>query len=101
MNEIVEVELKLRDRDCLAFADVYWDWEIAECSSYFGNQWVTERWRTMKIDDIYIISIDLMTDSGEYKSIPHNALTKEDTHIINQHVEEQMREDIQDIGYNL
>lgn len=90
MNDEIEVELKLRDRDCLVCAEVYWDWENAECSSYYGNEWVTEKWRTMKIDDIYIMSVDLMTDSGEYKSIPHNALTKEDTHIINCHVEEQL-----------
>lgn len=93
MNDIVEVEMELRGRECLAVADVWWRWDDFECTSTYGDdKSCTEKWKEIHIEDMKIKSVDIYTDSGEYRDVPLNALTEKDKQCIYETVGAQLIE---------
>jgi hypothetical protein len=91
--QTVEFETVLRGKRCLIVAEVWYEIEEAECSSAYGDQYVTERWDSINVDTVYIVSIDAQNKDGEYTEIFHNSLTKYETHKINCLAEEQLLRD--------
>lgn len=84
MIEDIEIEMELRGRECLVTAQAEWHWEKCECSSECGNEWVTEKWDEVEIDDLVVLTIDVLTDSNEYKGIPVNSLSSSDMDCIHE-----------------
>lgn len=91
MDEI-EIEVELRDNTFLIDADVDWHLVDCECSSECGNQWVTEKWKEVRIEHIQIMRVHYLTDSKEYKEIPINSLSKEDIMVVNETIEQHIND---------
>ena len=90
--EEIEIEVELRDNTFLIDAEVDWHLMECECSSECGNQWVTETWNEVRIEEIYIRQVHYLTDSEEYKEIPINSLSKDDIMAVHEAIEEHVNE---------
>ena len=67
MIEDIEMEMELRGRDCLVTAQAEWHWEKCECSSECGNEWVTEKWEEVEIDDLEVMHLPTDFSSELFK----------------------------------
>lgn len=92
--EEVELEVELRDKIFSVSAEVHWDEVPCECSSDCGDQWVTERWNEIQVNQVNITSLNYFTDSDEFREIPTNALSKEDRLIINEAIQEHIQNNL-------
>ena len=92
MYEEVEIEIQLRGRQFDIVADVDYRIETCECSSECGDQWVTEKWDEIQIEDIQIKNVYYWTDSEEYREIPINSLSKDDIMLVNEAIQEEIEE---------
>ena len=64
-----------------------------ESSSDCGDQWVTESWKEVRVEEIQIVAVFYLTDSEEFKEIPINSLSKEDIMIVNDAIEQQINDE--------
>ena len=88
-----EIDIEIRGKSFCIQYDA--DWHLMECesSSDCGDQWVTESWKEVRVEEIQIVAVFYLTDSDEYKEIPINSLSKEDIMIVNDAIEQQINDE--------
>tara|TARA_B100001057_G_C22696869_1_gene890075 strand:+ start:804 stop:1091 length:288 start_codon:yes stop_codon:yes gene_type:complete len=92
MYEEVEIEIEIRGKQFDIVADVDYRIDTCESSSDCGDQWVTERWDEVCIEDIQIKNVYYWTDSEEYREIPINSLSKDDILLVNEAIQQEIEE---------
>lgn len=95
MRSLIEVELELRGRDCIATTEVSWRLNHCECTSTYGDDKnCVEKWDEVEIEDVDLQSVQVLTDTAdEYRAIPLSSLTREDLRCIKDLAGEQLMEE--------
>mgnify|MGYP006198428551 FL=1 len=95
MKSIIEVELELRGRECIATTEVQWRLKHCECTSTYGDDKnCVEKWDEVEIEGVEIECLQVLTDTeDEYRAIPLSSLTIEDLRCIKDLAGEQLMEE--------